>query len=151
MVPTGQSWNVLELQCKGCVPDREGRRGRYIFWSKHGILQNNNMNITMCFIKLLDTCCIRCKKKQTQTAKTTTAQEGDRAVAHRSTSLKVFIQQHFHYPNLKLLLLYILVVNGLFQPDEHQLVMRRCVCMLDLISSVITASQVSGKVSFTEM
>lgn len=59
MVPTEHSWNIMELQYEGWVPDREGQGGWYVFWSYWGIPWNINMKITVC----LD--------GKTQTAKTT--------------------------------------------------------------------------------
>lgn len=34
MVPTGRCWNIMKLQCEGCVPDRKGQRRLMHFLEK---------------------------------------------------------------------------------------------------------------------
>lgn len=49
MVPTGHSWNIMELQREGRVPDGEGQGGRCVFWSKRGISWNTTLNMNIMY------------------------------------------------------------------------------------------------------
>lgn len=46
LVPTVHSWNIMELQYEGCVPDREGH-GVSLMEQVHRHFKNKSINITV--------------------------------------------------------------------------------------------------------
>lgn len=90
MVPTGHSWNIMELHYEGCVPDRKGQKGWCSDFMEYYIEYN------WIWQSFLDSQCIRWFQPnwgKTQTAKTLSTNQKEQTVVVASSG---FTQEYFY-------------------------------------------------------